>query len=120
MFCSAGEDFAAETSCKRMIGHALQKGWLWANKELTNRYMPRSSAKYIHYAIMQKDLEAVPEKVDLEKGLAASQEKFKALLKKGGPEQKYELGVMGHAGGKFLGFKYPTNTPKLARSKMAM
>lgn len=120
LFCSDGEDFAAAVSCQRMIGHALQKGWLWAHKDLNDRYMPRSSAKYIHYAIMQKDLEAEPEKVDLEKGLAASQEKFKALLKNGGPEQKYTLGVMGHAGGQFNGFKYPTNTPKLARNKMAM
>jgi hypothetical protein len=120
LFCSDGEDFAAAESCKRMIGHALQKGWLWAHKDLTNRYMPKSSAKYIHYAIMQKDIGAEPEKVDLERGLAASQEKFKALLKKGGPEQKYELGAMGHAGNQFSGFKYPTNTPKLARNKMAM
>lgn len=61
---------------------------------------PRMSpfnANYIHYAIMKKDAESKPERVNLEKGLEASQEKFKALLKKDGPLQKYQMGIMTHA-----------------------
>ena len=80
-----------------MIGASLQKKYLWADKKVTNQWLSASSPKYVYIAIMQKDLKADPERVELERGLLASKEKYKALLTQGGPAQKYELGVMGHA-----------------------
>jgi hypothetical protein len=75
------------------------------------------NANYIHYAIMRKDAGSDPERVNLEKGLEASQEKFKALLKKGGPLQKYQMGIMTHAAQEQFGFQFPTNFPKEQTSK---
>jgi len=66
---------------------------------------------------VQKDLKAEPERVELEQGIQASIQKFKALLRQGGPEQKYELGIMGHAQKRGFGWKYPTSTLKATRSK---
>jgi hypothetical protein len=79
--------------------------------------MSTFKANYIYYSIMRKDAGSDPERVNLEKGLEASQEKFKALLKKGGPQQKYQMGIMTHASQEQFGFQFPTNFPKEQLSK---
>lgn len=51
--------------------------------------------------------------------MEASKSQFKELLRKGA-NQKYEIGIMGHSSKKSFGFKFPTNLPKIERSKNEM
>jgi len=118
MYCSEGEDFTKK-ECLRMIGHALQKGYLWMPKEMQNRRLSSSSPDYLYFAIVRKDAKSDPERVPLQKNLEASKSQFKELLRKGA-NQKYELGIMGHSSKKSFGFKFPTNLPKIERSKNEM
>lgn len=74
-----------------------------------NPRLPASSPKFKYIAIVQKDLKSDPELIYLEAGLEASKNKFKALLKRGGPEKKYELGIMAHAQKRGFGWKFPTS-----------
>ena len=112
LYCSEAKDFAKSPACQRMIGDSLQKGWLDKPEGMLKPRMSPFDPGYIHYAIVRKDAESEPERVDLEKGLEASQEAFKAMLRKDGPDQKYQMGVMSHIGQKEFGFQFATNFPK--------
>jgi hypothetical protein len=117
LYCSEEADFEKSDECQHMIGFSLQKGWLDKPEEMLKPRMSPYNANYIHYAIMRKDAETDPVKVNLEKGLEASKEKFKALLKKGGPKQEYQMGIMTHISQEEFGFQFPTNFPAGPMSK---
>lgn len=117
LYCSEEADFEKSDECQHMIGFSLQKGWLDKPEEMLKPRMSPFNANYIHYAIMRKDAETDPVKMNLEKGLEASKEKFKALLKKGGPKQEYQMGIMTHISQEEFGFQFPTNFPAGPMSK---
>jgi len=117
LFCSENANFTAKAECTRMIGYAIKKKLMWADKKVTNDRLAQSSPKYVYIAIVQKDAKSAPERIELERGLQASKDKFKALLKKGGADQKYELGIMGHAQKRGFGWQFPTSANFESRSK---
>jgi hypothetical protein len=88
-------------------------------KEMQNRRLSSSSPDYTYFAIVRKDAKSDPERVPLQKNLDASKSQFKELLRKG-EKQKYEIGIMAHSAKKSFGFKFPTNLPKVERSKNEM
>lgn len=117
LFCSDNTTFTDSIECTRMIGHAIQHKYLWAEKTVTNHRLSQNDPKSVYIAIVRKDLKADPERIELERGLEASKQKFKALLQQGGPEHKYELGIIGHAQNRNFGWQFPTSTPVATRSK---
>jgi len=40
LYCSEGADFTKHFECVRMVGYSIQKKYLWADKKVTNHWLP--------------------------------------------------------------------------------
>lgn len=104
--CSEGD--LTDKLCQRMIGYALYKNWLYADKKMTDRYISAASNKYHYVAYLREKDGGKIVKVALVKNAAKSKSRLDTIV---GKFKKYDTGVMGHTAimGKWL---YPISQLK--------
>lgn len=89
--CSEGD--LTTQLCQRMIGYALYKNWLYADKKMTDRYLSSGSQKYHFVAYLREKDGGKIVKQALVKDQAKSKSRLDTIV---GKFKKYDAGVMGH------------------------
>jgi hypothetical protein len=89
--CSEGK--MDDQLCQRMIGFALYKNWLYADKKMTDRYINSGSTKYHYVAYLREKDGGKIIKQALVKDQGKSKSRLDAIV---GQFKKYDAGVMGH------------------------
>ena len=89
--CSEGA--LTEQLCQRMIGFAIYKNWLYADKKMTDRYISSASSKYHFVAYLREKEGGKIVKQLLVKDESKSKSRLDTIV---GRFKKYDVAVMGH------------------------